>query len=256
MFCPKCGTALPEQSQYCNMCGTAIAADTTYYPVDPRGSYANAGSYPVHPQSVAPPQKARSKTPLIVLGALALVILAVLAALFLARGCTVAESGSPKGVVLNATQAVLELDFEKALSYYPDEMVDHLVEQTGLSSREALVGAVNEGIHYSDKQLGLLGIDIREVLANADYRVTGSTKFTDEELSELKAHWNSIKPGFGDSFQDAAAVTLELSGKVEVFGHSISLSDYIGALPQIVTTVKIENTWYLLDTSLTDLLKF
>ncbi len=227
--------------------GAVPAGAVPTYPIGPNGSVAQAD--PPNAVVVEQPKKKRWVPWVVGIAAVAVV---ALVAVTLTRGVVGAPTSNPEAVVKNTAEAVLNLDFATAVDSYPDELVDYLASRAGLEGEDQLVAMIDDGVGVADEQLKLMGLDVRSLLSHAEYRVTGSSLYTQDGLASLKEHWNGIMPGFGDSFQEAASVDLDISGSINVLGQDISLSDYLGWAGQTITTVRIGNQWYVLDTSLFD----
>ena len=292
MLCPRCANEIPDGSQFCNRCGTPLAYQGETAAIDlgetgvidgantepinqgstaPMPPVANQAGFvsaqpgtspyttPVVPMapaaSVAPAKKKKSKLPLILL------ILVLAAAAFFAlpmlRG--ILQSGpasSPNGAVENAAGAALDLDFDRMLDSLPPQMLEYGMERSGYSNREELVAHLNNSVAELEEQTQIFGISPRNILKLISVETKDVSYYSEDGLAGLKNEWNSRIPGFGDTFQEAATVTVDLSGQFDFLGQSISISDYVGSAPQNVTTVKIDGQWYLLESDLSGLSDF
>ena len=301
MFCPKCGTHIPDGSRFCNHCGAQLGtqveaeqatqvigqtagntapippakaqavADAVHMPNAYQGHTAQTGQAATQGQyqqaappagyapaatatSVAPAKKRRVLP--ILLGIVALILLALLG-LQAFRSCTpVQPQGTPEGVVETASRAILDLDFDTALDTLPPELLQYALSAAGMQSRSDLVNYLNNSVADLEEQSRFFGINIRDILKLVEIKTSDVSYYSDDGLAGLKNEWNSRIPGFGDKFEDAANVTVGFSGQFDIFGQTISLSDYIGSAEQVVTTVQIDGKWYLLEGDLNSLTNF
>ncbi|MBO4352058.1 MAG: hypothetical protein J5818_01025, partial [Eggerthellaceae bacterium] len=221
------------------------------------GTYPGAASYqeavPMAPMAPVAPQK-KSKLPLV----LFLVALAALAAaaavMFGMRGCSLAgPTSSPESAVQSAADAALDLDFNRMLDSVAPDVVDYGIAAAGYSSRDDLVAFLDNSVAQLDETVGIFGIDARSLMKFINVKTTDVSYYSEEGLTGLRSEWNGRVPGFGDKIQDAATVTVEFSGQFDLFGKSVSLSDYIGSTTQYVTTAKVDGQWYVLEADLRDL---
>lgn len=165
-------------------------------------------------------------------------------------------TSSPTSTVDNAAAAALDLDFDRMLDSLPPQMLEYGINRAGYSTREDLVAHLNNSVAELEEQTKIFGISPRNILKLISVETKDVSYYSEDGLAGLKNEWNGRIPGFGDSFQEAAMVTVDLSGQFEFLGQSISLSDYLGSAPQNVTTVKIDGQWYLLESDLSGLSDF
>ena len=229
------------------------AQTTNYAPTQPGATPYTTPAIPMAPAAtVAPTKKKKSKLPLILL------IIVLIAAGFFAftqlrNFLPASPASSPTNVVENAAEAALDLDFDRMLDSLPPQMLEYGIERAGYANREELVNYLDNSVAELEKQTQPFGIDPRSILKLISIKTSDVSYYSDDGLASLKEEWNSRIPGFGDTFQEAAMVTVDLSGQFELFGQSISISDYLGSASRNITTVKIDDQWYLLESDLNSL---
>lgn len=293
MFCPKCGNQLPDDSQYCNYCGSqivtfAVGANTSEATTQALGSVESAmqantaplpcvepatksytSSAPVSPaptnyattQAVpmAPmaPLKAkkRSRLPLVLL-LVVILLLTMFAYPTIRNFLGTYDTSTPTGAVEKATSAALDLNFDRMLDTIPPELLDYNLSLAGYSNEQELVAYLNNSVDALNNQTQELGFDARSLLKLIDIQTGDVSYYSEDGLASLRNEWNSRIPGFGDTFENAATVTVGFSGQLDVFGQSISLADYIGTATQNVTTVQIDGQWYLLEGDISQLISY
>lgn len=202
------------------------------------------------------PAKKKSKLPIVIL-ILGLIVLG-LVSLNAARGCMNinAPSITPNTVVDTAISKAKNLDFEGVLDTMPPELVDYGISRAGLGSREELVNYLNDAISQLNEQISVFGFEAKDLLKVVSIETKDVSYYSEDGLAGLKSEWNDRIPGFGDTFEEAATVGVEMTGEIEVFGNKFSVGDYIGNASSNVTTVKIDGEWYLLVGDVTELANF
>lgn len=182
MFCPKCGTQLPDGSKFCSKCGAKIA------PAQPVAAAAPASGAAPDPTVVpqpSVPQPKRNVGPLVALAVAAVVIVAI--ALFALRGCGGKGYSSAEDLAQaagNATEKVFTegLSSDSLTSYVnglldmlPEGAPEAMMKSKGIDSRDdfnrqmqdALGGlddAANALSGYLDKLDLSLSIEARDSL--------------------------------------------------------------------------------------------
>ena len=226
---------------------------TNYAPTQPGATPYAAPIVP--PSPAAPTKKKKSKLPIILL-ILALIAAGVFAFTQLRGFLPSGPASSPTNAVENAAEAALDLDFDRMLDSLPPQMLEYGIERAGYANREELVTYLDNSVAELEEQTQTFGISPRSILKLISIETSDVSYYSDDGLAGLKEEWNSRIPGFGDTFQEAAMVTVDLSGQFDLFGQSISISDYLGSAPQHITTVKIDDQWYLLESDLSGLSDF
>lgn len=238
-FCPKCGTALNDNSAFCGKCGTAIPQDATaapvvaapvaetpvntYVPEAPVDPYAPVDTY----APVAPAKKKLSKKTWITIGAIAGAVVLIIVLLSIFGGAL-----SPQGALDNYV-AVMNGDTAKIEKLAPDAYWEFLADRNNMTKQdvfEKLQEGIEENVEELREEYGL-------------YKVTG--KIEDEEKISSST-LDKIAKGLSkygidqDDVKDAKdlKVTLTLNGILD----SEEVTRKIAA-------VKIGGSWYLINYS-------
>lgn len=163
MFCPKCGSQLPDGSRFCPSCGAQIAAapQTAQVPgarpvtpqatgaptpqpaaaPQPRAAYAPAGSVPA-PGAVRKHPRA-GKVP-VVAGAAVIALVAVVAAFFIVRAL-LGGGMSDDDIANNTNQALASLD---GYDYFPSSDMGGIVRAKGTGAPELVYKLKNDDDNY------------------------------------------------------------------------------------------------------------
>ena len=124
MFCPNCGTQLPDEAAFCGNCGTRINNQPAPQPYQAQPYQAQPTSmgpdqmYPPYGEQVQPAPK-KNRLPLL-LGLVGGIVVVALLLVFLLGGG--GGSGSPEGVAEKFFTAVLECDEDSAKECIHPEM--------------------------------------------------------------------------------------------------------------------------------------
>jgi hypothetical protein len=110
MFCPNCGTQLPDEAAFCGNCGTRINNQPAPQPYQAQPAPMNPDQmYPPYGEQVQPAPK-KNRLPLL-LGLIGGIVVVALLLVFLLGG---SGGGSPEAVAEKFFTAVLECDADSA----------------------------------------------------------------------------------------------------------------------------------------------
>lgn len=204
MFCRNCGKPIFEGDSFCTFCGARAADAADGRPVN-RPSGGNAGPAP---------KKSGSKAWIfIVIGVIAAVAAGIGIFLFV-------RTTSYTRPVRALVQGVEKQDGDKLLSAIHPDMLDEMLEEEGISRKEAA-----DQIQSMFGSLGSLG-DIK-----VDYEITDVENLSASDVEDLEESYQDIGK---DGIKVDAAKTLEL--EVSFMGESNDTE---------ITVFKSGLKWYL-----------
>lgn len=241
MFCPKCGTQLPDGSKFCGNCGAQLGAA----PAQPAGAsqVPPAPQVPGVPVSAVPggaAPKPKRKVGLIVAGVAAVVVVAL--AIWGIVSCVGGGNGSAQGIadgVDAAFNTMIDGDFSSdsltkgmdgLIDLMPPEAVQAALDESGMT-RDDLREEMSYAFGDVDQISSLMG------LADITFSASLGEQLDEDDLA-----------GVNDTLE-AAGVTSDATE-----GYNISYSMEISALGQSQSqdldesglfAVKIGNSWYL-----------
>ena len=230
MFCTKCGAQNASGSRFCGKCGSPLgAADNVYgAPQQPAAagnpygaSYQGAsGGHAAAPRPARPAAPSGSgKGKLIAIVAAALVVLGLL-------GCWifgVFGGGGYEDVVDDFIEAIFDGDAKGVVDCLPDQVMDYLVEEEGVSKRELteeLQDGLDEIFEYMPSGL------------KVSHKIVYTEDVYGEDLRDLKEEYEEI----GIRVTAAKCVEVEMIASYMGMSESTEVELYV---------VEIGGSWYI-----------
>ena len=237
MFCPNCGTQLPDGSKFCGKCGAQLGSAPA--PQTPPQTPPSYGGAPVTPG--VPPQKSKGKTGLIValVAAVAVVALAIWGIVSCVGGGGHGSAQAVADGVNSAVNTVIDGDFSAdaiqkgmngLIDLMPQEAVDHELAEQGMT-RDDLRDEMSSALGDPDELSSVAS------LADIEFSATVGAPLDSDELAD-------VNEGLADSGMSANVTE----------GNHISYSMEISALGQSdsqdmeesgLYAINIDGSWYL-----------
>ena len=230
MFCTKCGAQNPSGSRFCGKCGAPLGSSDNGYgaPQQPAAAgntygapyQSAAGGYTAAPRPARPAAPSGSgKGKLIAIVAAALVVLGLL-------GCWifgVFGGGSYEDVVDDFIEAIFDGDAKGVVDCLPDQVMDYLAEEEGVSKRELteeLQDALDEIFEYMPSGL------------KVSHKIVYTEDVYGEDLRDLKEEYEEI----GIRVTAAKCVEVEMIASYMGMSESTEVELYV---------VEIGGSWYI-----------
>lgn len=209
MYCGKCGAKNPEDASYCSACGAPLN---------------KAAVPPTNDRESVPEKHLAGKRNRIIIIVAALASVLVLAIVLI----TVLGGGSYKSTIKKYIDATFEGDGTAVLALIPDEVVEAICDNYGLS-REAVTE------DYSSRlQLFIKGFDYEFEKWDYSFDILNVEDYSKKDLESLCEHYEA----FYDLTIDAAkTVTIEFSIKANGEKKPANSFDMV--------VIKIGRSWYL-----------
>ena len=196
MFCPKCGAAVPDNSQFCPKCGAPA----------PGGASAAAQPAPEPVPSPAPqPSSPKLSTKAVGIGIAVIAVIAVLLLAFVVvPGCT---GGDPKGVVGGYVEATFKGDAKALWNLVVPEMREAALDRNDMDEDE-FIDLLDDSMSYTVDNLDdYLGDDW-----TFTYEITDEDDLDEDDLDELKDNYSSwydadIDPEAGKEFEVEVSIS-------------------------------------------------
>lgn len=251
MFCPHCGTQLPDGSRFCGACGAQLPAATPES-MAPQPGAAPQPIEPPAPQSVydAPPTfdasspqgGSKPKTALIVAAVVAAIAVVALLVFGLTRCTSAGSSGSPQDVANRldgALETMIDGDFssesltsgiDQMIDIMPPEAVEKALERDGMT-REDLRDDMESALGVMDEYSAYLG------MVNIEFEVTVGAPLSADDLEDI----NDSLADAGVSSSASEAYQISLYMEVSALGQSYEQDlDESG-----MCAVHLGSGWYL-----------
>jgi len=218
MFCTKCGKEISDDSQFCIHCG-AKQTPMVSVPIDRKI------------------QKSRSNTKIInkkIIAVIAVIVLALVVIRPIVTGRSVEKT------VDVLFDAINDGDGEKMLSVMPDEQVDYVVREAGVT-KEEYINKINTALNElkTGKGLGTLGESSSESInsISLSYDIVSKTDCSEEELKQLNV---KLKEKNIQDVKKAKKVKISISAK-------LNSAEVKSAMTSELQMIKIKNKWYITD---------
>ena len=257
MFCKNCGASMPDGASFCSQCGAKVDvpvenntqsgydAGTGYgYNQNVQPDY-NGGQQPT-PQyqdngydggyygmgDVAAAQvKTAKKNKLIgIIAVAAVAVIAIVVVLVLVLGGGGKGAKDVDSLVEKFVSATMDADVDEILSLMPDEIVDSLVEESGLGSRKNLE-------NYLEAMLEMSVAAIEDEYGDdfsVSHRIVDEYDYDEYDLEYIKEQYSE----YGLDIQEAKDIDVELT----IFYDGTSETD-----SSTITVIKVGNRWYMPD---------
>ena len=230
MFCTKCGTQNASGSRFCGKCGAPLGSADNGYGAPQQSAAGNAYGAPYQPAAPAGyagnPRPARPAAPagsgkgkLIAIAAVALVVVALL-------GCWifgVFGGGSYEDVVDDFIESMFDGDAAGVVDCLPDQVMDYMVEEEGVSKRE-LVDELQEELDYI--------FDYMPSGLKVTHKILYTEDITGDDLRYLKEDYEEI----------GAKVTAAKYVEVELTSYYMGMSE---STEVELCVIEVGGSWYI-----------
>lgn len=225
-YCSKCGAGLSDDAMFCPECGgqqNSAPVNPTPQPVQPTpvapAPQAAQPMYTSYAPTAAPAPK-KSKTPIFVIAAIALCVLALVIIIPKAIG-----GGGYKSAFNNLCSAINNQDMDKLLKVLPPAMEGYVESAMAL-------GGLSEEDLMEEFTSSFGSTDIK-----VDYKINSATRLSTAELANYESSLGSYMLG-SDSVTDGYTVNVTMS--VKMYGETEEDTDDIVVL-------KIGGRWCFAD---------
>ena len=222
MFCLKCGSQIPEGSNFCLNCGTPVAsieqnAAVNAGPVQPNVNTENVMNET--PVFTSPAKPLNKKLIGIIAGAAAAVVVLVLVLVLCIGG------GGPEGIAEAYYEAYFTFDFDEICELSPvdfNKLYD--IDNAKLKEYQSEIKAQTDSISYDINAVGSEELDVED---------------GEDLLEDLRDDYGSkyVVKGEVEAYYE---VTLE----VEISAYGFSDSEKM-----TVNVIKVDGNWYIADKS-------
>lgn len=205
MYCPNCGTQLPDEAAFCGNCGTRLNVQPAPQetPVTPDQGYM---PYPPMGEGMpyaAPEAPKKNKTPMLIGIIAAAVAVVVLLVVLLGGG----GSGSPEGVAEKFFDSVFSGDMDSAEDCVHPDMWEEISSEF-------------EGM---EEMLGMFGDSVK-------VSVSGSEKVTDDEQEDIQELLDEygVDEDLGDIYSVEVSITISLMGMEQTESSDVLVAEIGG----------------------------
>lgn len=218
MFCTKCGKEISDDSQFCIHCG-AKQTPMVSVPIDRKI------------QKSGNNKKIANKK---IIAVIAVIVIALVVVRPIVTGRSVEKT------IDVFFDAINDGDGEKMLSVMPDEQVDYVVREAGVT-KEEYINKINTALNElkTGKGLGTLGESSSESINSISlgYDIVSKTDCSEEELKQLNV---KLKEKNIQDVKKAKKVKISISAK-------LNSAEVKSAMTSELQMIKIKNKWYITD---------
>lgn len=218
MFCTNCGKEISDDSQFCIHCG-AKQTPMVSVPIDRKIQKSGNNKKIANKKIIA-------------------VIAVIVFALVVVR--PIVTGRSVEKTIDVFFDAINDGDGEKMLSVMPDEQVDYVVREAGVT-KEEYINKINTALNElkTGKGLGTLGesssASINSVSLN--YDIVSEIDYSEEELKQLN-----------EKLKEKDIQDVKKAKKVKIsIGAKINSAELKSAMSSELQMIKIKNKWYITD---------
>ncbi len=218
MFCTKCGKEISDDSQFCIHCG-AKQTPMVSVPIDRKIQKSGNNKKIANKKIIA-------------------VIAVIVFALVVVR--PIVTGRSVEKTIDVFFDAINDGDGEKMLSVMPDEQVDYVVREAGVT-KEEYINKINTALNElkTGKGLGTLGESSSESInsISMNYDIVSETDYSEEELKQLN-----------EKLKEKDIQDVKKAKKVKIsIGAKINSAELKSAMSSELQMIKIKNKWYITD---------
>lgn len=218
MFCTKCGKEISDDSQFCIHCG---AKQTPMVSVSIDRKIQKSGNN----------KKIANKK---IIAVIAVIVFALVVVRPIVTGRSVEKT------IDVFFDAINDGDGEKMLSVMPDEQVDYVVREAGVT-KEEYINKINTALNElkTGKGLGTLGESSSESInsISMNYDIVSETDYSEEELKQLN-----------EKLKEKDIQDVKKAKKVKIsIGAKINSAELKSAMSSELQMIKIKNKWYITD---------
>lgn len=218
MFCTKCGKEISDDSQFCIHCG-AKQTPMVSVPIDRKI------------QKSGNNKKIANKK---IIAVIAVIVIALVVVRPIVTGRSVEKT------IDVFFDAINDGDGEKMLSVMPDEQVDYVVREAGVT-KEEYINKINTALNElkTGKGLDTLGESSSESInsISLSYDIVSKTDCSEEELKQLNV---KLKEKNIQDVKKAKKVKISISAK-------LNSAEVKSAMTSELQMIKIKNKWYITD---------
>ncbi len=218
MFCKKCGTELKEGAKFCPKCGTPVSAETgTQTQEQPAG---------VQPQPAADlaGAKAGKKIPYVAIGALVIVIIAVV--LFV-RSCA---GGGYEQPIKNLVKGIENKNGNQILSVFSDEMLEIMEQESGYD-RDEMAEMMEDMFNYDIGDVSISDVDYK-----MDYEIKDTLDLSAREIKNIEDELSD--DGLDIDIKEGKEVELTLTISIDSLGFEQEED-------MTLEVIKVGGDWYI-----------
>lgn len=235
MFCGKCGAEVRDGAGFCPKCGSTMtkqpATGGVAVPVEPAERAKGLGNVP--------------KGAIVGVAVLVAVVVGFFAFIGLTGG---SGQSTPQETVESLFAAVKSGDFEKAVNYFPDQLIDAQLEKAGMTKSEfaeQLRSSMNGSLGITgvtSSQLSEAGYDSLEDMIKSltfDIVVTDTEQYDQEKLKSIVEQFTKYAGEPKSEITEAVRIACEVTVSGEVGGEAKSEKNSLH-----YTMIKMDNKWY------------
>lgn len=227
MFCNKCGAELKDGAGFCSKCGAKLEGVNTGVNMAPQNTADVRTSVNITPQveSVNQKQKTNRIVGIAVVAIAAVLVIVVLAALFGGRSYKKVATRYMKDCLSLTTESI-----EDMFSLLPQEMIDELLDETGMDDLGELAERMENYFKSERKAIE----EQKERGIKFSYKIAETEDYSDRELRKLTESFE--KQGIELKIKAAKYVTVELTATMDGEKETEEIT---------FSVMKIGRNWYL-----------